>query len=37
MLSNQFWDGFLMGAGLVLLTAFVIILLQKKRRRSFTD
>jgi hypothetical protein len=32
MMSNQFWDGFLLGAGLVLLVAIVTIRLQKAAR-----
>jgi hypothetical protein len=34
MLSNNFWYGFLMGAGLVLLIAFVSILMSRARAKN---
>jgi tetrahydromethanopterin S-methyltransferase subunit B len=34
MLSNNFWYGFLMGAGLVLLIAFVSLLLARVRAKN---
>jgi hypothetical protein len=34
MLSNNFWYGFLMGAGLVLLIAFVSLLLARARAKN---
>jgi hypothetical protein len=34
MLSNSFWYGFLMGAGLVLLIAFVFNLMSRAKLRG---
>jgi hypothetical protein len=36
MLSNSFWYGFLMGAGLVLLIGFVSIMVLRARAKSVT-
>jgi hypothetical protein len=32
MMSNDFWYGFLLGAGLVLFVAFITVMLQKARK-----
>jgi hypothetical protein len=34
MMSNDFWYGFLLGAGLVLLVAFVTIRLKKQAKAA---
>jgi hypothetical protein len=34
MMSNEFWYGFLLGAGLVLLVAFVAIRLKKPAKAA---